>query len=122
MAAEKTSPSRPETPVADKPTLWFASVDTGYHQVHAFGITPEAAVKALAETWAEHAEPEGVDVGLLGHYRDSIEVAPVTLGRGYAKGTGDRLWYTGVLGGDDVRFDEFLPPPTSKRDQSPGYR
>jgi hypothetical protein len=101
---------------------WFATFEIGGNEVQAFGATPEAAVKALADAWIGLADTERVDPGLLGKYRGGIAVVPFVSVKRYAKGIGDRLWYTGGMSGDDARFDALIPAPTREHETSPGYR
>ncbi|MCS4089827.1 hypothetical protein [Rhizobium sp. BK176] len=102
-------------------THWFASFETGGNEVQAFGATPEAAVKALADAWDGLAENERIDRGLLGKFRGGISVVPFVSGKAYAKGIGDRDWYKGGLNGDDERFDDLLPAPTRELGATPEY-
>ncbi len=88
--------------------VWFAEVIIGDHTVHAFGITPEQAMRVLAATWTSHAARENTDVSLLVRYRDSISVNSAEVGQGFAIGMGDAHWYKGGYNGSDQRFDGIL--------------
>lgn len=105
----------------DLPTvkMWFAEVVIGDHTIHAFGVTPEQAMRTLSETWNAHAQREGEDADLLSMYRDSIVINPVETGRGYALGIHDAHWYKGGYRGDDNRFDGIIPEAVNQPRRSP---
>ena len=103
VSAVRESPSKlPQLQV------WFAEACIGDHTIQAFGLTPEQAMRVLAETWTAHAARENADVSLLVRYRDSISVNPAELGQGFAMGMADSHWYKGGYNGSDQRFDEIL--------------
>nr|WP_250807417.1 hypothetical protein [Neorhizobium tomejilense] len=110
--------ANPDTRFTSNPSIWFAEADLGDYDVHAFGASPEAAVSALVSAWSELAAREQADVEMLSSYRDSISVNPVEMGKGYAKGIGDKGWYKDGFNGSDERFDAILdvmPTPAPRR-------
>lgn len=105
----------------DLPTvkMWFAEVVIGDHTIHAFGVTPEQAMRTLSETWNAHAQREGEDADLLAMYRSSIAVNPVETGRGYSVGIHDGHWYRGGYNGEDSRFDGIIPEVVNQPRRGP---
>jgi hypothetical protein len=96
-----------------QPEIWFAHFDALDHDVHGFGSTPEEAVTVVVAGWKELAERENLDEGMIAEYRESISVNRAELGKSYAKGVGDSLWYAERLNGADARFDAIVTDQAS---------
>ena len=88
--------------------LWIAEAVLGDHTVQALGTDPEHAMRSLVDIWSDHAALEGEDPELIVRFRDSVTVNPAQIGKGYAKGVADNLWYRGGYNGADARFDDIL--------------
>lgn len=100
--------SAPKAELTAHPTFWFAAADLLDQDVHGFGSSPEVAMSALVSAWKDIATRECLHAEMLSTYRDSISVVAAEMGKGYAKGIGDKGWYKEALMGSDERFDGIL--------------
>jgi hypothetical protein len=90
-------------------SLWMAEIEFRSSHARAFGETPEAAVKALTESWREYCRKiDRGDPNLISECREDVNIERCDSGRGYIIGVVDAFWHDVSIDSSDKRFDALF--------------